>query len=145
VVDEAHRLRPPRGHPGTPPYRAVEPIAALGRHVLLLTATPLEDDAHGFFRLLQLLRPYELPTEEGFEERLARQEPLPPCTSSTRRVDVGGLPPRQPVAVDLPDTAWAGQRALVEALRAAAAGNVLERRRKAERLQRALASGASLA
>ena len=33
------------------------PIAALGKHVLLLSATPLEDDAHGFFRLLQLLRP----------------------------------------------------------------------------------------
>src|SRR5262249_4376165 len=28
--------------------------------------------------------------------------PLPPCTSSTRRVDVGGLPPRVPVPIDLP-------------------------------------------
>ena len=42
--------------------------------ILLLTATPLEDDAHGFFRLLQLLRPEEFPEEESFEERLARLE-----------------------------------------------------------------------
>ena len=61
VVDEAQRLRRRRGHPGEPEYRAIAPIAALGRHVLLLSATPLEDDAHGFFRLLQLLRPDRIP------------------------------------------------------------------------------------
>ena len=61
VVDEAQRLRRPPGHPGEPMFRAVAPIAGLGRHVLLLSATPLEDDAHGFFRLLQLLRPDEFP------------------------------------------------------------------------------------
>ncbi|HEY4588840.1 MAG TPA: SNF2-related protein, partial [Thermoanaerobaculia bacterium] len=36
VVDEAHHLRRPKGHPGNEEYRAVAPIAALGRHVLLL-------------------------------------------------------------------------------------------------------------
>ena len=41
--DEAQRLRRPKGHLGEPPWRAVAPIAALGRHVLLLSATPLED------------------------------------------------------------------------------------------------------
>jgi ATP-dependent helicase HepA len=50
VVDEAQRLRRPPGHPGEPSWRAVAPIAAQGRHILLLSATPLEDDAHGFFR-----------------------------------------------------------------------------------------------
>ena len=101
VVDEAQRLRRPRGHPGEPGYRAIAPIAALGRHVLLLSATPLEDDAHGFFRLLQLLRPDEFPEEVDFESRLASGVPLPACTSSTRRVDIGGLPPRVPMPVDL--------------------------------------------
>ncbi len=100
VVDEAHRLKRPPGHPGNEVYRAVEPIARLGKSVLLLTATPLEDDAHGFFRLLQLLRPEELP-EDSFEERLRRRTPLPPCTSATRRSDVGGLPPRLGVPVEL--------------------------------------------
>ena len=102
VVDEAQRLRRPPKHPGEPGYRAIAPIAALGRHVLLLSATPLEDDAHGFFRLLQLLRPDEFPEDIDFEARLASGVPLPPCTSSTRRVDIGGLPPRVPMPVDLP-------------------------------------------
>jgi ATP-dependent helicase HepA len=102
VVDEAQRLRRQPKHPGEPGYRAVAPIAALGRHVLLLSATPLEDDAQGFFRLLQLLRPEEFPEGLDVEARLASGVPLPPCTSSTRRVDVGGLPPRVPVPIDLP-------------------------------------------
>jgi ATP-dependent helicase HepA len=102
VVDEAQRLRRPPRHPGEPGYRAIAPIAALGRHVLLLSATPLEDEAHGFFRLLQMLRPEEFPEEVDVEARLASGVPLPPCTSSTRRVDVGGLPPRVPVPIDLP-------------------------------------------
>ena len=101
VVDEAQRLRRRSGHPGEPEYRAVAPIAALGRHVLLLSATPLEDDAHGFFRLLQLLRPEEFPEGMDVAARLDSGVPLPACTSSTRRVDIGGLPPRAPVAVDL--------------------------------------------
>jgi len=101
VVDEAQRLRRPPGHPGEPGYRAIAPIAALGRHVLLLSATPLEDDAHGFFRLLQLLRPDEFPADVDFEARLASGVELPPCTSSTRRVDIGGLPPRVPMRVEL--------------------------------------------
>ncbi|MET0553721.1 MAG: SNF2-related protein, partial [Vicinamibacteria bacterium] len=99
VVDEAHHLRRPPRQPGNAAWRAVAPIAALGRHVLLLTATPLEDDAHGFFRLLQMLRPSELPEEVDFDARLARGETLPPCTSSTRRRDIGGLPPRVPHAL----------------------------------------------
>src|SRR4029079_15297809 len=102
VVDEAQRLRRPPGHPGEPSWRAIAPIADLGRHVLLLSATPLEDDAHGFFRLLQLLRPDEFPEGLDVEARLQSGVPLPPCTSATRRVDIGGLPPRAPIAIDLP-------------------------------------------
>ena len=91
VVDEAHRLRRSPGHPGSPAWRAVAPIAALDRHLLLLTAIPLDDDVHGFFRLLQMLRPTDFPEDETFETRLARREPLPPCTCATRREDVWGL------------------------------------------------------
>jgi ATP-dependent helicase HepA len=146
VVDEAHHLRRPRGHPGEAGYRAIEPITRLGRHALLLTATPLEDDARAFFRLLQLLRPGDFGSEEEFERRLASEEPLPPCTSSTRRTDIGGLPPRRPMRVDLDDAAgWAPRLELEAALRAeAATGDLLVRKRAVSRLQRALGSGASL-
>jgi ATP-dependent helicase HepA len=144
VVDEAHRLRRPARHPGNPQWRAVAPIAALGKHLLLLTAIPLDDDVHGFFRLLQMLRPAEFPEDESFETRLARHEPLPPCTSATRRVDIGGLPPRVGIPIETEAPTWNRRLALVDAVRTAPAPHVLGRRRKAERVRRALASGASL-
>jgi ATP-dependent helicase HepA len=143
IVDEAHHLRRPRGHPGNPDYRAVAPIAACGRHVLLLTATPLDEDAHGFFRLLQLLRPDEFPEDAELETRVASGEPLPPCTSATRRVDIGGLPPRRPAPVDLDDD-WGALSKLESAMRERPAANPVARRRKARSIRRALASGAAL-
>jgi ATP-dependent helicase HepA len=151
IVDEAQRIRRPRGHPGDSRYRAIAPIAALGRHVLLLSATPLEDDAHGFFRLLQLLRPDEFPDEVSFEERLATETPLPPCTSSTRRSDIGGLPARVGIRIDLPEDVGSQRRADVEAQLRGAEGsantdpNAVTRRQRIDRIRRALASGAALA
>jgi ATP-dependent helicase HepA len=146
VVDEAQRLRRPPGHPGDPAWRAIAPIAGLGRHVLLLSATPLEDDAHGFFRLLQLLRPEEFPEDVSFESRLATGTPLPPCTSSTRRADIGGLPPRvgNPIAIDHPSK-WQQREAVEAAVRAMPAPHAVARRLKVDRVRRALASGAALA
>jgi ATP-dependent helicase HepA len=145
IVDEAHHLRRPPGHPGDPTYRAVAPIAALGGHVLLLTATPLEDDAHGFFRLLQILRPDEFPEGADFEARLARREPLPACASSTRRTDIGGLPPRLPAPVDLPaDPGWRNLQLLERTLRARPAPHAVAAKEKARLLRAALSSGASL-
>ena len=144
VVDEAQRLRRPPGHPGEPGYRAVAPIAALGRHVLLLSATPLEDDAQGFFRLLQLLRPEEFPEDMDVEARLASGVPLPPCTSATRRVDIGGLPPRAPVGIDLPAGTAPWSRALHARLVEGGRPDPVGRRRAADRVKRFLASGAAL-
>ena len=150
VVDEAQRLRRPPRHPGEAAYRAVAPIAALGRHVLLLSATPLEDDVHGFFRLLQLLRPEDFPDDLDMEARLGSRVPLPPCTSSTRRADIGGLPPRIPDPVDLPAEGgihtFGVERPLVDVL-AEGTGerrDPVARRRRLDRLRRALASGAAL-
>ena len=145
VVDEAQRLRRPPGHPGEPGWRAIAPIAGLGRHVLLLSATPLEDDAHGFFRLLQLLRPQEFPEDVSFEARLARGTPLPACTSSTRRTDIGGLPPRVGIPIALDDPArWKVHREVEATLRGAATPHAVARRQKIDRVRRALASGAAL-
>ena len=143
VVDEAQRLRRPPGHPGEPEYRAVAPLAALGRHVLLLSATPLEDDAHGFFRLLQLLRPEEFPEGLDVAARLESGEPLPACTSSTRRVDIGGLPPRAPQPVDLPRAPFTLDASFLGTVEDPAADPVA-RQRSLDRIRRALASGAAL-
>jgi ATP-dependent helicase HepA len=146
VVDEAQRLRRPAGHPGDPAWRAIAPIAARGRHVLLLSATPLEDDAHGFFRMLQLLRPEEFPEDVSIESRLASGTPLPPCTSSTRRTDIGGLPPRigTAITIDHP-TKWQLREAVETVVRGMPAAHAIARRQKIDRLRRALASGAALA
>ncbi len=145
IVDEAHHLRRAPGHPGNRSYRAVQPLTALGRHVLLLTATPLEEDAFGFFRLLQLLRPEEFPEERLIAQRLEQGDPLPPCTSATRRVDVGGLPPRRPVLVDLRgDAGWTDLDELVALIDRAPATDAALRKNKLRRLERALASGAAL-
>jgi len=171
VVDEAQRLRRPPGHPGEPAWRAVAPIAAQGRHVLLLSATPLEDDAFGFFRLLQLLRPHDFPEDVSLEDRLATGEPLPPCTSATRRVDIGGLPPRIGIPVDLDaGGGWPLRAQLEREVRELAADRAshrpepsgrashstpgdpsrgtpddpVARRKRADRIRRVLSSGAAL-
>jgi hypothetical protein len=101
VVDEAHRLERARGEAGSEAYLAVAPLTRAAKHVLLLSATPLEADAHGFFRLLELLRPDAYTSEEAFLSSIEAGIPLPPCTSATRRVDIGGLQPRIPRPVDL--------------------------------------------
>ena len=144
IVDEAHHLRRPPGHPGNRAYRAVEPIAALGRHVLLLSATPLDEDAFGFFRLLELLRPEEF-ASESIEDRVAQSTPLPPCTSAARRQDIGGLQPRNPVPVDLTaEPGWDARVQLETELRAQPAGNAVAKQAKLRRIRRALASGSAL-
>jgi ATP-dependent helicase HepA len=145
IVDEAHHLRRPEGHPGNPAYRLVRPICDLGRHVLLLTATPMEEDAHGFFRLLQLLRPEEFPEGVGFKTRIEAREPLPPCTSATRRVDIGGLPPRIGRPVEAAETGdWSPLLELEQEMSGREAEGPVHRGRKLQRIQRALSCGAAL-
>ncbi|ANM29968.1 hypothetical protein ABI59_10890 [Acidobacteria bacterium Mor1] len=142
IVDEAHHLKRAPGHPGSAEYRSVQPIAESARHVLLLTATPLEEDAHGFFRLLQLLRPDEFPEDVSFDDRLEKGTPLPPCTSSTRRADVGGFPPRQGVPIEI--DGWDSWIDLERQLRSRPVKNALERKRLLDRIRRAHVSAASL-
>jgi ATP-dependent helicase HepA len=138
VVDEAHRLERRPGHPGSPSYRAIAPLTGSSRHCLLLSATPLEADAHGFYRLLELLRPREYESWDAFREQLDRGEPLVPCTSATRREDIGGLPPRVPARVDLPPHPEA--LAAETAARGPAPSHPLEEKRRAERVQLAMAA-----
>lgn len=134
VVDEAHRLERRKGHPGSPAYRAVAPLCEDSRHVLLLSATPLEADTHGFFRLLQLLRPQKYNSWEVFHRNLEQGIPLFPCTSATRREDIGGLPPRVPEPVRLSE--WPDLETREREALGSAPKDALEVRRRHERLER---------
>ncbi len=96
VLDEAHRLATPEQH------KALSPLVAAAKHALLLTATPLQADGRAFHRLLKLLHPKRFKSFKQFERTLESGDAVVPCTSAVRRADVGGLPPREPVAVDLP-------------------------------------------
>jgi len=96
VVDEAHWL-------GDPDLRAaVAPLVEHARHALLLTATPLQADRTGFYGLVSLLHAEEFPTLEAFDKAVDSGKGVFPCTSAVTRDDIGGLPPRMPVAVELP-------------------------------------------
>ncbi len=137
VVDEAHRLRRRRGTAGSPAYRAIAPLCASSENVLLLSATPIEADAHGFFRLLQLLHPDEFDSAEKFRRGLDEARPLAPCTSSTTRADIGGLPPRVPRPVDLPPCP---EREVLELeTLSIPAENAARKKARAERFARVLA------
>ncbi|MBW2274604.1 MAG: DEAD/DEAH box helicase family protein [Deltaproteobacteria bacterium] len=127
VLDEAHRLV------GEEITRALGPLVRGARHALLLTATPLQSDRRGFFSLLSLLHPEAFESFEAFDAAVESEGATLPCTTAVRREDVGGLPPRVPLAVELPPpgeelsvdprahwiaaqaTAWreAGEKALV--------------------------------
>jgi ATP-dependent helicase HepA len=144
IVDEAHHLRRALGHPGNPAYRAIAPIAALGRNLLLLSGTPLDEDPIGFFRLVELARPDAF-TEQTIEDRLHRSHPLPPCTSAARRQDIPGLPPRLPSPVDLSaDKNWTPHLQLEGALQRTPAANPVTRRNKLRKLRRVMASGSAV-
>jgi ATP-dependent helicase HepA len=99
VVDEAHRLALEHFD------AAVAPLVRNAKHAVLLSATPLSSDRRGFFHLLQLLRPEAFASFEAFDAAVESGEAVFPCTSAVRRSDLGGLPPRKPVPVDLGPTA----------------------------------------
>ncbi|NNF07073.1 MAG: DEAD/DEAH box helicase family protein, partial [Candidatus Eisenbacteria bacterium] len=136
VIDEAHRLERRRGHPGTPAYRTMAPLCESVDNVLLLSATPLDADTHGFFRLLQLLRPEAYPNWDQFEDDLKNQKPLYPCTSATRRDDIGGLPPRVPYPIQLPE--WSALNDLMKPHFGSPTKNALEKKRRVADVARTL-------
>jgi len=115
VLDEAHRVAT------ADVTEAVGPLVRAARHALLLSATPLQQERAGLHRLLSLLQPEWYPDRASFESALERGEAVLPFTSAARRGDVGGLPPRVPVPVDLgpasddpagdPRAAWLAEQA----------------------------------
>jgi len=144
VVDEAHHLQRAVGHPGNRAYRAIAPLAAEIENLLLLTATPLEDDALGFLRLVQLLRPDELPEDDLLLDVLDRGRALPPCTTATRASDIGGWPPRVPAPVSFDEQRWLPIGRLESRMRSMPAPNEYRLGQKARMIARSLASAPAL-
>jgi ATP-dependent helicase HepA len=99
VLDEAHRLV------SEDVTHALGPLVRGARHALLLTATPLQADRRGFFSLLSLLHPDVFERFEDFDAAVESDGVTLPCTTAVRRADVGGLPPRMPIPIDLPPPA----------------------------------------
>ena len=95
IVDEAHRLALEHFD------AAVAPLVANARHAILLSATPLSADRRGFFHLLQLLHPEAFAAFEELDRAVSSGDAVFPCTSAVRRSDLGGLPPRRAVPVDV--------------------------------------------
>ena len=114
VVDEAHRLCDPQLG------EALGPLVRDARHALLLTATPLQADREGFYSLLDMLHPDAFESYADFSRTVDAGKAQLPCTSSVRREDLGGLPPRVPLPVDVsartanieddPRTAWIAEQ-----------------------------------
>ncbi len=96
IVDEAHRLA------AQGIFEAVGARVQEARHTLLLTATPLQADPAGLWRLLHCLHPEAYPDLDSWTMALAAGEPEIPAASAVRREDIGGLPPRAPRFVELP-------------------------------------------
>jgi superfamily II DNA or RNA helicase len=68
IVDEAHHAR----NPATRTSPLLRDLCAVGRSVLLLTATPLHLGSRDLYTLLSALRPPEFPDPTVFDQRLKR-------------------------------------------------------------------------
>ena len=67
IVDEAHRLR----HRNTAAWKLVNGLDK--KYILLLTATPVQNDLDELFNLITLLRPGQLKTVTEFRKRFVNQ------------------------------------------------------------------------
>ncbi len=83
IVDEAHRLR----HRDTAAWKLVNGLDK--KYILLLTATPVQNDLDELFNLITLLRPGQLKTAAEFRKRfVARGDRLKPQNVEQLRLQV---------------------------------------------------------
>ena len=72
VIDEAHYLR----NPETVSYKMGALLRDVSRHMVLLSATPLQTSSDNFFSLLSLLAPEDFSHKETFDAQLMENMPL---------------------------------------------------------------------
>ncbi len=84
IVDEAHRLR----HRNTVAWKLVNGLDK--KYILLLTATPVQNDMDELFNLITLLRPGQLDTPAEFHKRfVAKGDRLKPINVERLRLQLG--------------------------------------------------------
>ncbi|MBI4334057.1 MAG: DEAD/DEAH box helicase family protein [Chloroflexi bacterium] len=84
IVDEAHRLR----HRNTAAWKLVNGLDK--KYILLLTATPVQNDLDELFNLITLLRPGQLKTQTEFHKQfVARGDRLKPQNVERLRLQIG--------------------------------------------------------
>lgn len=78
IIDEAHHLKKQRSQA----YRLVSQLKK--KYILLLTATPVENDLEELFNLITLLLPGQLETATSFKRKyITRGDPLKPKNTET--------------------------------------------------------------
>lgn len=95
VIDEAHRLF------RSEYTKALSALVRHARHALLLSATPLQEDQKGFYKLISLLHPKLFKSYKAFGDAVQKGDAIIPCASAVRRTEVGGLPERIATPVDV--------------------------------------------
>ena len=72
IIDEAHYLR----NPTTANHRLGNLLRDAARHLLLLTATPIQIESDNLYRLLQLISPEDFFNADIFQDMLSANEPV---------------------------------------------------------------------
>lgn len=81
IIDEAHYLR----NSETEGFKTGELLRDASRHLVLLSATPIQTSSNNFFNLLNLLAPEDYSFRETFDQQLLENKPLVELANALER------------------------------------------------------------
>ncbi len=83
IIDEAHYLR----NSDTEGFKTGEALRDVAKHMLLLSATPIQTSSDNFFNLLSLLAPEDFADRSTFDAQLMENRPLVRLSNALERND----------------------------------------------------------
>ena len=83
IIDEAHYLR----NSETEGFKTGEALRDVAKHMLLLSATPIQTSSDNFFNLLSLLAPEDFADRSTFDAQLMENRPLVRLSNALERND----------------------------------------------------------